>query len=329
MSCPGNNYVVPGANPALGVVTVTGGQGIVISGTSTEPVINTDFEVIAGDRTNITGTATAPVINADAQVMLIGTNAIDTITLPPATVTSLLSITFNLPNPGFMILNGTATLTNNNIADTVVSYLYTLNGVQVSSSFQDSSLLQDKFATVTTTWSTVLPAGTHTILYSCVCNQIFGQVVEAGVRNLNATIVKTYPSTLVVTAPNQSSGPVGFTGNFTFNTITIPPNYIYGDTITVAFNALVTTVAGGPPGTNFAVLNIYAIKDGDPLPLSPNFGQYIFSVNSGALVPLSFNNGVIDITDNRIVIVFSNINNLFGDMTCDLSNIEVVFPVLM
>jgi hypothetical protein len=82
MSCPGDNYVVPGANPCSGggggggggsVNSVSAGTNAFISGTSTDPIVNATgvvqtVSVDVGSGLTITGSATNPSIGTNGVV---------------------------------------------------------------------------------------------------------------------------------------------------------------------------------------------------------------------------------------------------------------------
>jgi len=86
MSCPGDNYVVPGANPCGGggggggdVNSVSGGTGILISGTVADPIVNctiiqtprpTDIIFVSKSGNNVTadGSMTLPFLTIQAAI---------------------------------------------------------------------------------------------------------------------------------------------------------------------------------------------------------------------------------------------------------------------
>jgi hypothetical protein len=355
MSCPGNNWIVPGANPCVendsGVTvvnagtgitvtgtptaptvnnsfTVTAGTGITVTGTSTAPVINNDFIVIPGDRVTNTGTTTAPILNSDSQVKLVGTSATVQIDLQQNTITPILTLTFFTMESGFIIINGNATCRSIDNQEHDISYYCEIDGNMIQGTNFETVQGTNHYVTLSMTASDDLPAGNHTAIFF-VSTTAGNNAVQVKARHLNGIITYPSPTFLLVTAPNETSPPlVPFTGNYIFTPIIIPSNYIYGREIILSLDALITTTVSGPPGVSFCTLWIYAIKDGDPFPTSPNFGSYIFDANVGQNIPLTFNNSISNTTYNRIIMRAWILTSQYGNVTCSLSNITTIFTVL-
>jgi hypothetical protein len=69
MSCPGDNYVVPGANPCSGgslgpgVTTLTAGNGILLTGTAENPIVNANSIHFIGEPTVVPITSAYDNVN--------------------------------------------------------------------------------------------------------------------------------------------------------------------------------------------------------------------------------------------------------------------------
>jgi hypothetical protein len=119
MSCVGNNYIVPSADPCSGgggsVNSVNPGTNVTITGTSTDPIVNANGgsvnSVNPGTNVTITGTSTDPIVNANGGVTQI--TAGSGITIDP--INGLGNVTISASNSSSLrgIESGTMTMPAN------------------------------------------------------------------------------------------------------------------------------------------------------------------------------------------------------------------------
>jgi hypothetical protein len=168
MSCCGDNWIVPGANP------FNLGNGVV--------------EVSSGTNTTVTGTRVNPVINANSQIMILGNSASTPINLTTLTITEIIRLTFTLDVAGIIIINGCATMTTLVNQQHDITYYCEINGTMISSAVNYTSIQgTNHYASLSFTGSTTLSPGNY--------DAIFYVITDAGTddtqvlaRNLNAVI---------------------------------------------------------------------------------------------------------------------------------------------
>jgi hypothetical protein len=175
MSCPGDNYVVPGANPCNdgggggGVQSVVAGTNVTISGTSTNPQVNASGvvqAVVGGNGIIVSGAVETPTISISGpvQTQAFGNNTIS--------IANLTSLTQNISSVGFTTtgvsdvyasVTITVTTTSNTKYDNLFSL--TIDGAIMSSGvFPDTIDGIGHFRTVTIVgFRANLAAGSHTL----------------------------------------------------------------------------------------------------------------------------------------------------------------------
>jgi hypothetical protein len=176
MSCPGDNYVVPGANPCNqggkgggGVNTISTGDGIFDTGTAADPILSTKSEVVLVGNTESV--------------------AIDLVTL---TITNIIELTFSMAAKGDVIINGNATVKSLVGAQNDISYYCEIDGNMIQSAVQyDTISGNGHYRTLSMTGNAFLNAGTHTAIFYVITTAGTNEH-QVSSRNLNATINLLY-----------------------------------------------------------------------------------------------------------------------------------------
>lgn len=173
MSCPGDNWIVPGANPCnqggKGVNTISTGDGLFDTGTTTDPILSTKSEVV-----------------------IIGDKASVQIDLTTLTITNIIQITFAMSVKGDVLINGNATVRSTVNQQYDVTYYCEIDGTMIQSATHFNSLNGiGHYSTLSMTGNAFLNSGTHTAIFYVITNAPTNAHHVLS-RNLNATINLLY-----------------------------------------------------------------------------------------------------------------------------------------
>jgi len=206
MSCPGDNYVVPGANPCnqpTGVEKILPGTpNVSITGTATEPIVNvaltSDFIITTVNTANQTLTdIKTGYLQQSGEILSVNNGLFGTITVT-------FPIPFTTGSIPFVSISPTVTPATNEFTVTTIS-----NAGFVAN----------------------IPLATSLMYRWCAIGY-------------NEATPPT--GTITVSIPNTANQTVTIAADAFFGEIPIPPNYIWGENINLYVTLNLSSLTGGP-----------------------------------------------------------------------------------